>query len=104
MYNFEDIELRCIDGKYLITAAGVPVDEPAYTEAELRNALIAVRRFTAAVQERLNKRARSYLADQGHNPVMGCKIDLSCMECIAYHLNAEDAGCIWEHDDHGRAD
>ena len=96
MYKFEDIELRCIEGKYLITAAGVPVDEPAYTDAQLSNPLLAVRRFTDAVKRRLTDRAKAYLAKQGKNTVTGCEIDMPCLDCIAYHLNEQAAGCIEE--------
>ncbi|MBQ7071263.1 MAG: hypothetical protein IJM87_08300 [Ruminococcus sp.] len=96
MYKFEDIELRCISGQYQITAAGIPIDEPDYTDAQLANPLLAVRRFSDAIKIRLSDRAKVYLAQEGKNTVTGCEIDMPCLDCIAYRLNEQAAGCIKE--------
>ncbi len=93
MYSFEDIELRRLDGKYIIIVGGKPEPDNRWSEDQLRNPFIAEQRFVNCISDRLRERITAYLYKQGLNSAMGCNIDMPCNDCRAYSLDTEGSNC-----------
>lgn len=93
MYKFEDIQLRRIDEKYIVTAKGKDYDSDKYSDSQLRNPRLAIRRFIDAIYDELRDRVVAYLSENNYNEVMGCSVDMHCPDCKAYHLNDELSNC-----------
>lgn len=82
MYDFNhgSVVLGIRGGKYYISRDGNEQSRNL-SEEQASNPMLAITEYTAAIHEYLRGRAKAYLQADNGNAIMGCKHNISCLDC-----------------------
>lgn len=87
------VKLVCNNGRYDVLIDGI-VKDCGFNDTQHHNPRLMSRVATDAVAGVMRDIVADYLSKQGWNPVMGCKRNMSCKDCIRLGLKTEDSNCM----------
>lgn len=99
MYDFDNgaVRLEFSDGGYHVYVHGEE-QVRGYNAVQMANPRIAIMLFTSCIDSYLSEKVGSYLVSLGFNRIMGCKVNMPCINCKENKFNTAVNHCRFYED------